>query len=206
MDRPWQVGSLDDTDTGTQAEVVLLTGHTWGSCRWRFRLMDRPWQVAVMGRYGEVVGRGHRAGKGLPHRTYVFGSGRWRFRLMDRPWQVAVGRYGEVVGRGHRAGKGLPHRTYVLGLFGGVFASDGQTLASGSGTTARYDCGTWTQGRKRPLSQDIRLRSFGGVFAGWTDPGKWQLGRYGEVVGRGHRAGKGLPHRTYVERSIRSIR
>ena len=76
----------------------------------------------------------------------------------------SCGRYGEVVGRGHRAGKGLPHRTYGLRSFGGVFAG---WTDPGKWQWDEHDedCGTWTQGRKRPPSQDIRLRSFGGVFA-----------------------------------------
>ena len=103
---------LYDTDTG--AEVVLLTGHTSSVNSVAFSPDGQT--LASGGDDDTIVGRGHRAGKGLPSQDIGLRSCRWRFRRMDRPWQVAVGKI-------------------------------------------RYDCGTWTQGRKRPPSQDIRLGS-----------------------------------------------
>ena len=88
-------------------------------------------------------------------------------------------------------------RTYSMRSCSVAFSPDGR-LASAGHTTTRCGCGTWPQGRKNTSSQAVRR--FGGVFARWDDAGKRQSGQYGAVVGRGHRAGKKHPHRTYAVR------
>ena len=100
-----------------------------------------------------------------------------------RLWEVASGQEKATL-EGHTSG-----------VFSVSFSPDGQTLASrgSDGTIRLWEVASGQE--KATLEGPYRSGLVGVFFAGWSDPGQWQFGQDGAVVGGGQRAGKGHPPR-----------